>query len=91
MSCRQGEAFVLIFPADLGLRLKPKLQVAARGTSVLLPNFLRTLNDLLLDALRLPTLPQPLLQILNPRPQPFYSRLISGTRSNPGRLFDLAF
>jgi len=48
-------------------------------------------RDLLLDALRLPTLPQPLLQILNPRPQPFYSRLISGTRSNPGRLFDLAF
>jgi hypothetical protein len=50
----------------------------------------RTHGDLLLDASRLPTLSQSLLQILNPRPQPLHGRLISDTRSNPVRLFNLA-
>ena len=47
-------------------------------------------TDRLLCTSRLQTLPQPLLQILDPRPQPLHGRLIVKTGSNPARLFDLS-
>jgi hypothetical protein len=76
--------------ADFKLGLKPKLQVAACWASVLFPNFPGACTDRLLGTPRLSTLPQLLLQILDPGPQPLHRRLISDTRSNPSCLFNLA-
>src|SRR5438093_21690 len=81
---------LLIAPPDLGLGLEPKLQIASGWPSVLFPKFVGARTDRLLCTSRLQTLPQPLLQIVDPRPQPLHGRLIVETRSNPGRLFDLA-
>ena len=62
---------------ELRLGLKPKLQVAAYGPSVLFPDLAGAYCYLLLDASRLQTLPQILLQILDPRLEPLHGRRIS--------------
>jgi hypothetical protein len=58
----------LAAPADLRLRLNPKLQVAARRASVLFPNFPSARTDRLLGASRLQTLLEHLPQIPESRP-----------------------
>ena len=88
-ACRANPS-LLTAPPDLGLGLKPKLQVASGWPSVLFPKFVGARTDLLLDVPRLSTLPQLLLQIIDPRPQSLHGRGIVDTRSNPGRLFNLA-
>jgi hypothetical protein len=82
-SSMRDQGFTLDCPRGPRTPPEAKTQVPAGRTSVLFPDCLCVLDVLQLDASRLPTLPQPLLQILYPRFQPLHGRLIRDARSNP--------
>src|SRR3954463_15532941 len=87
----EGNRLLSIAFAELGLGLKPELQVAAQGTSVLFPKFVGARSNLLPRSAGGPTLPEPLSQFLDPRPKPLISRLVRNARRDAARLCNLAF